>query len=375
MPKSKSKPKPNSDPTSWKAFATMSRTVVGRGTAKKSIARAARLDRGAAMFSTLSEPERTTAQAIELGTQQAAWVIARRGEKLEARAKAVRKAAASSRRPGPSKHAAAALKAVTARSVVAADTVTSRGVLVAEGDSWFDYPFHDVLKELDDSYGWEIEHVAHYGHTVESMAYDGGQLDDLIRAIEKVARRGQTLNGVLLSGGGNDVAGDGFAMLLNHRSSPVHGLDSKVLDSLVETRVRTAYATIISAVTAACEKLVGAKVPILVHGYDYPVADGRGVLGGWGPLPGPWLEPGFAEKGYDDLSERVVLCQELIDRLYAMLASLIAIPEFAHVRLVNLRGSLSTDLANDRYKSWWGNELHPTHRGFAKVAGLFDAAL
>ena len=47
----------------------------------------------------------------------------------------------------------------------------------------------------------------------------------------------------------------------------------------------------LSAVTAACQDLLGAPVPILLHGYDYPVPDGRGFLGGWGPLPGPWLEP------------------------------------------------------------------------------------
>jgi hypothetical protein len=207
------------------------------------------------------------------------------------------------------------------------------------------------------------------------MAYDGGQLEDFVRAIEKVVRRGATPRAILLSGGGNDVAGDGFGMLVNHRSSPVHGLDAKVLEGIVETRVRTAYATILAAVTAASEQLVGAKVPILVHGYDYPVPDGRGLLGGWGPLPGPWLAPGFAEKGYDDLAERVALARELIDRLYAMLASVVALAPFAHVTLVDLRGSLSTELAANRYKSWWGNELHPTHPGFTRVAGLFDAAI
>jgi lysophospholipase L1-like esterase len=248
-------------------------------------------------------------------------------------------------------------------------------VLVAEGDSWFDYPFYDILQKLDDDFGWDIENVAHRGDSVESMAYDGGQLDDFVRAIERVVRRGDAPHAILMSGGGNDVAGDGFAMLLNHRSSPVYGFNPAVLDGVIQTRIRVAYTTVLSAVTAACQNLLGAPVPILLHGYDYPVPDGRGFLGGWGPLPGPWFEPGFREKGYDDLAERVAIARDLIDRFYVMLGAVVALPAFAHVQLVDLRNALSTDLVNDRYKAWWGNELHPTQQGFHKVAGLFDAHL
>jgi hypothetical protein len=105
------------------------------------------------------------------------------------------------------------------------------------------------------------------------------------------------------------------------------------------------------------------------------VADGRGFLGGFGPLPGPWLEPGFREKGYDDLAERIGVTRELIDRFYAMLNDVVSLPAFSHVSVVDLRGTLSIDLTSDRYKEWWGNELHPTFKGFRKVADLFDAKL
>jgi hypothetical protein len=121
--------------------------------------------------------------------------------------------------------------------------------------------------------------------------------------------------------------------------------------------------------------LLGARVPILVHGYDYPVPDGRGFLGGWGPLPGPWLEPGFREKGYDNLSERIGITRDLIDRFYTMLADATALSAFSHVSVVDLRCALSIDLANDHYREWWGNGLHPTFKGFRKVAGLFNAKL
>src|SRR2546425_12808069 len=37
------------------------------------------------------------------------------------------------------------------------------GFLVAAGDSWFDYPFHDVLQVLEDNYGYNTESAAHRG--------------------------------------------------------------------------------------------------------------------------------------------------------------------------------------------------------------------
>ena len=80
----------------------------------------------------------------------------------------------------------------------------------------------------------------------------------------------------------------------------------------------------------------------MVHGYDYPVPDGRGFLGGWGRLPGPWLEPGFRRKGYSDMNERKQICVELIDRFNAMLAGLAGKPPFAHVKFLDLRKTLST---------------------------------
>ena len=372
------KAKSGVEPTAWEQFAAVSRKAVsarGRPAAKAMRAKVQK-SRKRKVSGTQSASE-ATAQALNLGRKQAEWVVARHNELQQRRAKVV--AAKGPARGGPGGRAAPGRKGKGAKKIVAkggsGGAPSSRGVLVAEGDSWFDYPFYDVLKKLDYAFGWDIESVAHRGDSVESMAYDGGQLADFVGAIQRVVRRGDFPHAILVSGGGNDVAGDGFAMLLNHRSSPVYGFNPAVLDGVVQTRIRVAYTTMLSAVTAACQSLLGATVPILLHGYDYPVADGRGFLGGWGPLPGPWLEPGFLQKGYDDLAERVAITRDLIDRMYAMLDAVTTLPAFAHVQVVDLRNSLSTDLVNDRYKVWWGNELHPTQQGFTKVAGLFDAQL
>ena len=53
-----------------------------------------------------------------------------------------------------------------------------------------------------------------------------GQLDDFARSLERVLRSGTAPKAILLSGGGNDVAGDAFAMLINHKLSPSPGLNA-----------------------------------------------------------------------------------------------------------------------------------------------------
>ena len=297
------------------------------------------------------------ADAMAIGRAQAKQVLAFREEALQLRSQALEA------HPKPMH---LKIQTVTDEGVAAAEPsmTSTAGVLVAEGDSWFDYPFHDVLEELEDRHA--------YGDPIEEMAYGGNQLEEFTRRIEKVARRGITPKAILLSGGGNDVAGTEFGMLLNHARSAIAGLNDAVVDGVINQRVRAAYITILSAVTQICQQKVGKVLPILVHGYDYPVPDGRGFLGGWGPLPGPWLEPGFREKGFEDLGRRIAIAHDLIERFNTMVQALPALPGLHHVHYINLRNTLRTDA---QYKDWWANELHPTGRGFHAVAERFAAVL
>ena len=305
------------------------------------------------------------ANAMAIGRTQAQQVLAFRAQALQLRSQALEA------HPKPMH---LKIQAITAEGAAAAEpSVTSTaGVLIAEGDSWFDYPCYDILEELEDRYAYDVESVAHHGDPIEEMAYGGNQLEELTRRIEKVLRRGVVPKAILLSGGGNDVAGTEFGMLLNHARSAIAGLNVSVVDGVINQRIRSAYITILSAVTQICQQKVGKEVPILLHGYDYPVPDGRGFLGGWGPLPGPWLEPGFREKGFEDLQRRITIAHDLIERFNGMVEAIPVLPGFKHVRYVNLRNTLRTDT---QYKDWWENELHPTERGFHAVAEKFARVL
>jgi hypothetical protein len=305
--------------------------------------------------------DRLTQTAIARGQQQAENVLAFRATLFDervARASTVAEELEAFRR----EEEAAPLDASLVR---AAGGTVSRGVLIAEGDSWFDYPWFDVLGFLEDLHHYDVRSVAHRADTIEGMAYSGGQLANFSRELEKLIRQGRIPRAILLSGGGIDVAGLEFQMLLAHRRSPQPGLNQQVVSGIIDERVRFAYITIISAVTQISEERTGQRIPILVHGYDYPVPDGRGYLGGFSVLPGPWLEPGFRMKDYTSLDERKMWARELITRFNAMLERLQTIVEYSHVRYVNLLGTLSDEDAN--YKDWWDNELHPTQRGFVAV--------
>jgi hypothetical protein len=247
------------------------------------------------------------------------------------------------------------------------------GLLIAEGDSWFDYPLSDVLQELERNFDFDVESAAHMGDTLESMAYGASQHTDLVRIFERLERDARLPRAILLSGGGNDIAGEVFGFLLNHVQSGLAPLNDRIIDGVVEQRLRFAMVSLIAAVTTIAEAHLGLTIPVIVHGYDYPVPDGRGFLGGFWLLPGPWLKPGFDEKGHAVLKDTTQVMVQIIDRYNAMLASLPSYPGLRHVRYLDLRRTLSNDPRY--YKNSWGNELHPTKPGFGRVADKFQAVI
>jgi len=256
------------------------------------------------------------------------------------------------------------------RSKPLPEAASLNGLLIAEGDSWFDYPFNSVLGELE-NLSYEIESVAHKGDTAEEMAYDASQLAKLAGLFEKLDQRGEVPRAILLSGGGNDIAGNELGVVLNHKQSGLPAVNEDVARGVIVGRLRVAMASLIGAISELSRQAFGRKLPVLVHGYDYPVPDGRGYIGGFWVLPGPWLEPAFRLKGYADMNERVRVMIDLIDRFNEMVASLPGQPGLEHVIYVNVRRTLSNELEGKRYKKLWANELHPTDLGFKTVAAEF----
>jgi hypothetical protein len=307
--------------------------------------------------------DKLTRQALDLGRANAERVLSFRKNALRRRAQALTGKAA----PPETIVQEASLPEALAASA------GSAGVLVAEGDSWFNYPWTDILRLLEDEHGYDVESAAHFGDTVEEMAYFGGQLERFSRLLEKQLRRGRVPKAILLSAGGNDLVGtDDFGMLLDHANSPAAGINQQVVSGLIDQRVRLSYITILSAISEVCREWIQRPLPVLIHGYDYSVPDGRGFLGGWAILPGPWLEPGFREKGFARMQARKKMVRELVDHFNGMLQGVVALPEFSHVTYIDLRKTLST---GRHYKQYWDNEMHPTVKGFRLVTDRFVEVL
>lgn len=304
------------------------------------------------------------AQAREIGRQRAEAVLQQRRIAHEKRAAALAGNAKTLRLTRSASRGAESLQAHTTQTA---------GFLLALGDSWFDYPVHDVLTKLDDEHGYNVESAAHAGDPIENMAYQGGQIDRFARCFEKVMSHGAMPKAILLSGGGDDIAGREFGMLLNSVVSPIHGWNADVVEGVIDVRIRTGYTAILTAVNTVSQSYSGRMFPVLVHGYDYPVPDGRGFLWGW-PFPGPWLQPGLREKGFDDLDTGIALLRLLIDRFNQMMTDFAA-ASAGQVHYIDLRNTLSTVVAGDAYKAWWANELHPTGDGFSVIAARFAAVL
>jgi hypothetical protein len=326
-----------------------------------------------------SSPEDNDRAAIQqTADQRAEEILARRRESR------ARRAAALADHPRPFSIKTELTQIPLAAGVAAAPVSTAAqtaGYLLAVGDSWFDYPIHDILTRLDDNYGYNIESSAHRGDPIETMVSRVGQLDKLARCMDKITALGATPKAILVSGGGDDIAGKEFGMLINNIDlRPIPGWNDQVLDGVIDTRIAAAYRLMLLSINSLCQRSLGRTFPILVHGYDYPVPDGRGFLGGGWLLPGPWLKPGFDEKLFSDINVTTQMMTTVIDRFNTMLQSLAKEPGFQNVSYIDLRNTLPNSQAT--YKNWWANEIHPNaggifggQDGWGTIAAKFQAVL
>jgi hypothetical protein len=235
--------------------------------------------------------------------------------------------------------------------------------ILAEGDSWFDYPFplpfgRDTIDAIQDNAAVKplILNLAHFGDLSTNML-------GVAQRQRIVANLGNPANGhfdaMLFSAGGNDLIGDLFCLWLRQATpglAPVYGVN------------RPRLAHIMGVVGAAYEDLAGIRdsidpdVVLFVHAYDFAFPDGRPAC----PGVGPWLKPSLDLRGWTNPADATFIVSEILRAFDPMLVQF----ELDHPNVVYVRtqGTLRT-------KSNWANELHPTPGGFGKIANVFLAAL
>ena len=242
--------------------------------------------------------------------------------------------------------------------------------VIAEGDSWFDYPrkftkVSDTTEHLGGySFGCTVDCLAKFGDTVEDML-DKGQWLPRIRTVKPRC--------LMFSGGGNDILGDPLPDILKYRKN-VDNID-QIIKQQVLTRqlnkIKRFYQRVYEATNA-----ISPGLPILMHGYDYCIPNGKRTKIEWPipiPVAGPWLKNKMGEgteeepgKGITDLDERQAVVYALIDAFNEILKDLAAKENNSFVH-VDCRGTLGP---ND-----WKDEIHPNTQGFKKIAEKFKAEI
>jgi hypothetical protein len=251
-----------------------------------------------------------------------------------------------------------------------------RPVLVAEGDSWFQFPvfIEETITHLGSDY--LISCLSAAGDTARNMVFGpaGPRRREYMRELNLRADR---VRAFLLSAAGNDIigedeeAGDGTPVLRKILRNPRNGAtdpDAYIDAAELQRRIdflRKAYRSV--AATIRHDPRFG-SLPILVHGYDVPFPYP------WGPddrrdprwaARDRWLGSAFAPAGIEGEIRRKILAR-LIDRLYGMLGEVAA--EFPHVHVVDCRGVLP------RLQDW-ADEIHATSAGYQLVADRFRRTL
>ena len=182
-------------------------------------------------------------------------------------------------------------------------------LLVAEGDSWFEFPLRShVVRELR-RLGYAVQEVADHSHTLEFMATSPHQKAEFSDKLRGLATRKAKPAAVLLSGGGNDFV-DALPSLLNDYDPKTPVLNESEVDKFSQRYLRKHYLDWLRFVTTTCDELFEGdeRIPILIHGYAYAVPDGRGI-----PFYGHWLRKEFRAKGHRNLSQNTQTMVALVD--------------------------------------------------------------
>jgi hypothetical protein len=239
-------------------------------------------------------------------------------------------------------------------------------ILLAHGDSWFDYPLTgnglpivqtDVIAQLGDigELAPLVLNLSHHGDaTTDELSLPKQQR--LRASLQDPANWGASgkPDAILLSGGGNDIAGDRFCIYLDYATRGSDGLNApRFADALGS--IMASYLDLF-----AFRDRYAAGVPIIGHAYDFPIPSGAHPL-----CAGPWLKPSLDFCGWD-VEQGTAIARKALAQFRAMLLSLASDPA-NNFLLADTQGTL---VADD-----WANELHPYPAGFAKIANVFVAAL
>ena len=235
--------------------------------------------------------------------------------------------------------------------------------ILAEGDSWFDYPIPffggGIITRLENRLGVPILNLAKAGDEVRFML-GVEERKILAQHLRDGCPAGGAWDALLFSGGGNDIVDNPMALW-------IRDFNPAVPPAQLINQPR--YDTALALVQAAYEDLITLRdtlspnTQLVFHAYDFAIPDGRGVC-----FLGPWLKPTFDLRKFPAGSPAAF---EVVKEMLKQFAALLRRLENSHngVTFINAQGTLNPK------PSSWHNELHPSKDGFDMFAEIFRQRL
>ncbi len=224
----------------------------------------------------------------------------------------------------------------------------SRKRIVAQGDSWFLYPFfvQEILDHLSVVYA--VKSLAAAGDTLENYILD----DKYVAAIDD-----ENPALYLVSGGGNDILGKQFKDYLRTAADVPRGSAPEAyLNEAVSEKIDQLHGWYVEMFDKIRSK--HPDLPILFHGYDYPIPVDTEAT----PDKTSWLGKYMIEKGIGGQDLRASIIKHLMDRFNEKMMTLA--DDQRKIYFIDVRNSV-TGSEN------WYDEIHPGTDSFRNIALKF----
>jgi hypothetical protein len=221
--------------------------------------------------------------------------------------------------------------------------------ILAIGDSWFWYPANNLLNPINNFWNGNKTILALGNNGAKAVEYTGKYK----RSIRDAVRGYKTkVRAVLISGGGNDFAGqEDMDKIIRIGCADATTIDACFQPSQPDALFDSVLDAYVDLVTLIWGFIPGAK--IFIHDYDYAIPGKTDWIGF-----GQWLKTPM-----NLASVPADLQQSLVNRLIDDFGS--SMKAFADtnpgVTFIHSAGTL-------KQEDEWSNELHPTPEGFEKIA-------
>jgi hypothetical protein len=227
--------------------------------------------------------------------------------------------------------------------------------VLALGDSWFHYPFNNLITPL---------YTALEQPTVYVIGENGARADELcagswLASLRRMLVGYPSIRLACISAGGNDFAGIGDLddKIIAPDCSGATSVDEcyrAAQPAAVFAAVERAYRTVLATIAG-----IRPDLPVLVHNYDYALPNGKTLLGLRSWLKQPMDNDRVPTAGAPGGGLRRDIVRDLIDQFTLTLDAVESTVAQPRVDLVWSAGTLAD--------ADWANELHPKPAGFEKI--------